>query len=173
MNNFNNMNYFIPNNFAYLNNMQNVNNWNQNNIKKPNNPNVNPNNNLNFNKCNFDGKSEPNKLYDAYNGFIRGNMFPSLYNQYKVSKPFEVEPLNKQAELLTYINAYSFAAHDLNLYLDTHPNDKAMLDLFKKYTEEKEKLIKEYEKKYGPIVVNGADNIPWTWNTMPWPWENN
>ena len=39
--------------------------------------------NMNFNKCGFDGKTSPNKLYDVYNGFIRGNMFPDLFNQYK------------------------------------------------------------------------------------------
>ena len=171
--NYNSMNYFMPNmasDFSYLNSMQNVNNWT---AGQTNNQNMNSKNNLNFNKCNFNGKATPNELYDVYGGFIRGNMFPNLYNQYKINKPFDIEPANKQAELLTQIDAYGFAAHDLNLYLDTHPNDKAMLELFKKYTEEKEKLIKEYEKKYGPIVVNGADNIPWTWNTMPWPWENN
>lgn len=35
--------------------------------------------NMNFNKCGYDGKSNPNQLYDVYNGFIRGNMFPGLY----------------------------------------------------------------------------------------------
>ena len=176
MNDYNNMNYFMPNmpnDFSYLNGMQNVNNWGQNtNMMKPNKQNINPNNNLNFNKCDFNGKTEPNRLYDVYNGFIRGNMFPDLYNQYRVNKPFEVEPLNEQAELLTYIDAYSFGAHDINLYLDTHPNDKAMIDLFNRYTDEKEKLIKQYEKKYGPLFVSGATTSPWSWNNDPWPWEN-
>ncbi len=179
MNDYNNMNYFIPNmpnDFSYLNGMngmQNVNNWGQNTgIMNQNKPTINPNNNLNFNKCDFNGKTMPNQLYDVYNGFIRGNMFPNLYNQYKISRPFEIEPLNEQAELLTYIDAYSFGAHDINLYLDTHPNDSAMLDLFKQYTNEKEKLINQYEKKYGPLFVSGATTNPWSWNNDPWPWEN-
>ena len=79
--------------------------------------------NMNFNKCGFNGDANPNNLYDVYNGFIRGNMFPDLFNQYKISKPFDVRPMNEQAELLTKVDAYSFAAHDVALYLDTHPND--------------------------------------------------
>ena len=45
MNDYNNMNYFMPNmpnDFSYLNGMQNVNNWGQNtNMMKPNKPNTN------------------------------------------------------------------------------------------------------------------------------------
>ena len=37
---------------------------------------------------------------------------------------------------------------------------------------EKEKLIKQYEKKYGPLFVSGATTSPWSWNNDPWPWEN-
>ena len=164
----NNMNYFMPNmmnDFSYLNGMQNVNDWN------PNTNNYNPKNNLNFNKCNFNGNTNENDLYDVYNGYIRGNVFKSLYNQYKINKPFDISPLNKQAKLLTEISAYGFAAHDLNLYLDTHPNDKAMFNLFKDYSNECERLTKEYEKTYGPLLVSGTRNA-WDWNNNPWPWEN-
>ena len=83
-------------------------------------------NNNNFNKCNYIQQVNPNDLYGAYAGFIRGNMYPDLYNQYKISRPFEIEPMNEQAELLTYVDAYCFGAHDINLYLDTHPNDRAI-----------------------------------------------
>ena len=50
--------------------------------------------NMNFNKCGFDSKTTPNELYDVYNGFIRGNMFPNLFNQYKLSRPYDVKPMN-------------------------------------------------------------------------------
>ena len=62
------------------------------------------NNNMKFNECGYDQKGiGPNNLYDPYQGFIRGNLFPDLYNTYKVNKPFEVEPMNEQAKLLTIL----------------------------------------------------------------------
>lgn len=128
--------------------------------------------NMNFNKCNYNKQIDPNNVYDVYSGFIRGNMFPDLYNQYKISKPFDIEPMNEQAELLTYLDAYSFAAHDLNLYLDNNPSDRNMIELFKQYTEEADKIRTEYEKKYGPLFVDASTTYPWAWNESPWPWEN-
>lgn len=129
--------------------------------------------NLNFNNCNYEQANIQN-LYDAYAGFIRGNMFPDLYNEYKVSKPFNIEPLNEQAEMLTSIDALCFAAHDLNLYLDNFPNDKKMIELFNQYRIQNNKLIEQYEKKFGPLFVNSDANsvCPWAWDNRPWPWEN-
>ncbi len=130
-------------------------------------------NNYNFNKCNYI-QTQPTNLYDSYAGFIRGNMFPDLYNIYKLSKPFDIEPLNEQAEKLTYIDALCFACTDLNLYLDNFPNNRDIAELFKQYNKEKERAVKEYEKKYGPLTVdNSVDNYNnWRWNSLPWPWEN-
>ena len=127
--------------------------------------------NMNFNKCGYNGNSNPNNLYDIYNGFIRGNMFPDLYNQYKITKPFDVRPMNEQAELLTKVDAYCFAAHDVALYLDTHPNDQEMIRLYDSLNGEVKKVTREYENKFGPLLKNGATGYPWTWNNSPWPWE--
>ncbi|MCM1370730.1 MAG: spore coat protein CotJB [Clostridium sp.] len=135
---------------------------------------INAVNNNNFNKCNYIQQVSPSNLYDAYNGFVRGNMYPDLYNQYKISKPFDIEPMNEQAQMLTYVDAYSFAAHDINLYLDTHPEDRAMIELYNQYRIESDKMIKEYESKFGPLFVNSEATLacPWPWNESPWPWEN-
>ena len=128
--------------------------------------------NMNFNKCGFDGKINPDNLYDVYNGFIRGNMFPNLFNQYKLSRPYDVKGGNERSKLLNKVNAYCFAAHDLNLYLDTHPEDKAMIDLYNEFSADSKKIINEYESKFGPIFVNSNEGYPWSWNNEPWPWEN-
>ena len=65
-----------------------------------------------------------------------------------------------------------FAAHELNLYLDLHPEDKSMIVLFKDYQETIRKLKKEYENKYRPITVNGVKNENlFTWELTAWPWE--
>ena len=134
----------------------------------------NPQTNYNFNKCNYVQQSNPNNVYDVYAGFIRGNMFPDLYNQYKVQRPFDVEPMNEQARLLTCVDSLCFAAHDLNLYLDTHPQDKDMIELFNQYRVESNKAIQQYESQFGPLFVDSdaSMNYPWAWNQSPWPWEN-
>ena len=112
--------------------------------------------------------------FDPYNGFIRGNMFPELYNTYKLSNPYEITPMNEQAELLTYVDALTFAMIDLNLYLDVNPNDKEALELFNKYRMQNNEYKKQYENKYGPLLLSSdtLNTYPWAWNNLPWPWEN-
>lgn len=169
MNNYSNYNdYYNMMNMSSIQNNQN----NQNN--KLNQSNFQANNNYNFNKCTYDQVNVQN-LYDAYAGFIRGNMFPDLYNEYKVTKPFNIEPLNEQAEMLTSIDALCFASHDLNLYLDNFPDDRKMIELFNQYRVQANKMVEEYEKKFGPIFVNSdaTNTYPWSWDNRPWPWENN
>lgn len=128
--------------------------------------------NMTFNKCGYNGDSDPSKLFDVYNGFIRGNMFPELFNNYKLSRPYDIKPMNEQAELLTKVDAYCFAAHDLNLYLDTHPYDKDMLNLFKELSQDSNVALKEYESKFGPLFAGSSVEFPWSWNNSPWPWDN-
>lgn len=127
------------------------------------------------NKNDYNNMNLQNNLYEPYQGFIRGNMFPNLYDPYKINRPFEVEPMNEQAELLTYIDALSFAAHDLNLYLDNFPNDQQMIQKFNEYRTQSNQAIEKYENNYGPLFVNSNANekTPWAWDNKPWPWENN
>ena len=174
MNNNNNNHSINPN----MNQMQDSMNHNQNNQM---NSNVTSStlpgvfNNPNFNKCDYDQQDvKASDLYDPYQGFIRGNMFPDLYNTYKIRKPYEVEPMNEQARILTYVDQLEFAAHDLNLYLDTHPNNREMIHLFNQYREEANRVIREYENKFGPLLLtnDALNREPWAWNQLPWPWEN-
>lgn len=118
--------------------------------------------------------SSVNNLYDPYTGFIHGNMFPDLYSPYKIAKPYDIQPLNEQARALTQINALNFALIDLGLYLDVHPEDRDILNLFNQYRLQKNNLTKEYENKYGPLTLNSdiLTTYPWAWNNQPWPWEN-
>lgn len=115
-----------------------------------------------------------NSLFDPYNGFIRGNLFKKLYDPYKLKVPYDIKPMNEQAELLTKINALGFSMIDLNLYLDIYSNDRNAINLFNQYRKEKENLMKEYESKFGPITLNSdsLNSYPWSWDDMPWPWDN-
>lgn len=136
------------------------------------------NNNYNqplYNQQSFNNMNKVgSKIYDPYVGFISGNMFPDLYNAYKFSSPLDIEPMNEQAELLTGIDALCFACIDLNLYLDLYPEDKSAVELFNSYRVQKNNLMKEYENKYGPLVLtsDSLDAFPWSWDNSPWPWNN-
>ena len=129
--------------------------------------------NNNYNQPIYNQDVKENSVYDAYNGFIRGNMFPELYNQYKINKPYEISPMNEQAELLTYVDMFTFGMVDLNLYLDLYPNDKEALQLFNEYRMQAEDYAQKYESKYGPLSLtsNSLNTFPWTWDNAPWPWE--
>ena len=48
----------------------------------------------------------------------------------------------------------------------------SVFDLFKKYSQEKERLCNEYEKLYGPLEVTGTTGSKFDWIDSPWPWEN-
>ena len=128
--------------------------------------------NNNYNQPTFTKNESPSSLFDPYNVFIRGNMFPSLYNEYKI-KPMDIMPKSDKEALMLYVDALSFAAHDINLYIDVYPNDADMIQLFNQYKTEANKLIDEYQSKFGPLVVNSdaTNKVPWTWDNSPWPWE--
>lgn len=130
--------------------------------------------NNNYNQPMYEMDENPSSLYDPYNGFVRGNMFPDLYNGYKLSKPIDIKITNDKDSLMLYVNALEFAAHDINLYLDLFPNDKDMIEQYNQYRMESNKLMNEYQSKYGPIFVNSeaTNKVPWSWDDMPWPWEN-
>ena len=114
-------------------------------------------------------------LYDPYEGFIRGNMYKNLYDPYKINSPYEIKPMNEQAEMLTYIDALCFACIDLSLYLDIFPNNKDAINLFNKYNSQKKNLMDKYQEKFGPLTLDSdaLNAYPWAWNERPWPWDNN
>ena len=122
----------------------------------------------------YNNMNSNSSLYDPYNGLIRGNMFKNLYDPYKSGEPYEIKPMNAQAEQLTNIDALSFAMVDLGLLLDVNPNNQDAIKLFNQYRDQKENLTKEYEAKYGPITLDSdsLNSYPWAWKDMPWPWDN-
>ena len=150
------MNNYL-NNYNYMKNYSQIKN---NNYKQP----VN-----NFNNQKINNTS----LFDPYQGFIRGNMFENLYEPYKLKEPYDIKPMNEQAEMLTYIDSLCFACVDLNLYLDVFPNDRSAIDLFNQYRNQKKDLVEEYESKFGPLLLSSdsLNTYPWAWDDKPWPWE--
>lgn len=127
--------------------------------------------NNNYNQPLYTENNSPKELYDPLEGFIRGNLFPSLYNGYKV-KPISLKPVNEQAKMLTTLDALCFALTDLNLYLDIYPDDRDMLELFNQYRVQINNIKTAYEKQYGPLTINSDanDTYPFIWINNPWPW---
>lgn len=78
----------------------------------------------------------------------------------------------EREKLMRKIQACSFALVEANLYLDTHPTCKNGLEYFHQHKEEHEKLVKEYEEKYGPLTAKANSSTKrWEWVTSPFPWE--
>ena len=74
--------------------------------------------------------------------------------------------------LLKKISTYQFAALDLQLFLNTHANDKKTLEKTKEYKDMAKALVAEYEQKYGPLTKKMTSSNSWKWIKGPWPWEN-
>ncbi len=80
--------------------------------------------------------------------------------------------MNNMPALLKEIQALEFTAVDLNLYLDTHPQDQAALRYFYTVRDELLNHIQAFEQKYGPLTAAGdARTDCWQWVECPWPWE--
>ncbi len=73
-------------------------------------------------------------------------------------------------EMLMQIKEYDFALDELNLYLDTHPDDSKALCLHNNYSRTLRELETEYQRVYGPLTANYPCK-KWRWLEEPWPWE--
>lgn len=79
--------------------------------------------------------------------------------------------MSKQ-EKLCQIQKYNFAAYDMLLFLDTHPDDKKAFRMFKELVEKLKKLKCSYEEEFGPLeAYNAASFSSFKWLDCPWPWE--
>ena len=58
-----------------------------------------------------------------------------------------VRDLTEREILLKKISTYEFAALDLQIYLDTHPHDTAMIQKMNGFKEKLKPLVEEYEEK--------------------------
>lgn len=81
--------------------------------------------------------------------------------------------MDNRTAVLHRIKAYDFAIVEMNLYLDTHPEDPQALALLKLYVEKRCQLIGEYEAAFGPYVntVDDVQGNTFTWVKDPWPWD--
>ena len=106
--------------------------------------------------------------YEPRQGMVRGTMFPGL------DLPFQGRVNSKElaATPLTQLQALNFAVQELQLYLDTHRNDKEALEVYRAYQQMYRQCAEQYEAKYGPLNQMSEDNCSeYRWLDDPWPWE--
>ena len=84
----------------------------------------------------------------------------------------QCSPFSTREILLKKISTYEFAALDLQIYLDTHPHDTAMIQKMNGFKEKLKPLVEEYEEKFGPLKKSMTSTNMWSWIKGPWPWEN-
>ncbi|WP_223068460.1 spore coat protein CotJB [Paenibacillus caui] len=76
-------------------------------------------------------------------------------------------------ELLEKLQALDFALVELNLYLDTHPDDLQALQQYNVMTQQRTQVANHFQEKYGPLQHFGHaySRYPWEWSKAPWPWQ--
>ena len=76
-------------------------------------------------------------------------------------------------KLLKKIMVLDFAAVDLGLYLNTHPQDERAISLYNKVVKKADDCRINFEKNFGPLCSfrSTSRNKNWTWVDNPWPWS--
>ncbi len=76
-------------------------------------------------------------------------------------------------KLLNELQTIDFVLVELNLYLDTHPNDAQALQQYNHYSIIRSRVARDYEMRYGPLQNFGhsCSSYPWKWAEAPWPWQ--
>ena len=81
----------------------------------------------------------------------------------------------EQEEMLGKIQELSFVFDDLTLYLDTHEQDTAALQMFLKKTGERKELLQKFAEICGPLTRDCCSEDKETeyfgWQRLPMPWE--
>lgn len=75
--------------------------------------------------------------------------------------------------MLHDLMAVDFVLLELNLYLDTHPNDRQAIQQFNDMAARRKQLSEQYERHFGPLMNFGhsTSKAPWEWKDGPWPWQ--
>lgn len=75
--------------------------------------------------------------------------------------------------LLKRLTILDFLAVDLQLYLDTHPDDKKAIEKYNSVVAEADTIREQYENHIGPLFSfrSQSDCNDFSWIDNPWPWE--
>ncbi|MGE5380160.1 MAG: spore coat protein CotJB [Methylocystaceae bacterium] len=78
-------------------------------------------------------------------------------------------------KLLEEVMAWDFTLIELNLFLDTHPDDRQAMADYNAALKQSAVVRAKYEKDFGPLTAMSpyATNSTFEWIEEPWPWEIN
>ena len=105
--------------------------------------------------------------YEAGDAPARGTLFPGLDLPFMNLVNSDV-PKTPLAELM----AIDFVADELELYLNTHADDRDAFELYQVFLAMQKEAHERYAARYGPICQKdmlGTD--AYAWLRDPWPWE--
>ena len=105
--------------------------------------------------------------YDTDDALKRGTLFPGL------DLPFMnmVNTKNVDHGPLGEVMALCFVSHELQLYLDTHPEDQEAFATLRKMLKLTAEAKKRYTAQYGPLCPSDlAESEHFDWLDQPWPW---
>ena len=106
--------------------------------------------------------------YEARTALVRGTLFPGL------DLPF-LGMVNQQEKTITpktELQVMAFAIQELALYLDTHPEDREALELYRSYQKMYHSAATEYGEMCGPLNHGmPTSSQKYNWLDDPWPWE--
>jgi len=76
-------------------------------------------------------------------------------------------------QLLEELQALDFVLLELNLYLDTHPNDLNAVRQYNDLVRKRKAVRRQLVSIAGPLSHFGHDYVscPWNWDDTPWPWQ--
>ncbi|MDO4981953.1 MAG: spore coat protein CotJB [Eubacteriales bacterium] len=105
--------------------------------------------------------------YEANEALSRGTLFPGL------DLPFMNSINGLQPDsALSELQAICFAAHELELYLDTHRDDRRAFEALKSFLALKQEAQNRYIQKYGPLRKEDLIDLEgFSWTEDPWPWD--
>lgn len=107
------------------------------------------------------------ETYEASEALFRGTLFPGL------DLPF-MNVVNEQAPdtPMNEMMAIDFVADELELYLDTHSDDREAFAMYQTFLALRQEARERYARSCGPVTQQdmlGGDRYSWLCN--PWPWE--
>lgn len=107
---------------------------------------------------------EWNEVYDEAHALRHGTIFGELNRPFYVTVTSEDEltserNLNREQEMLLQIQRVAFVLDDLRLYMDTHPEDKEGLKLWKDMLKKKKHLMRDFALQYYPLTESTMEDI--------------
>lgn len=108
-----------------------------------------------------------NPAYETAEALSRGTLFPGL------DLPF-INIVNDTKKLtpITELMAIDFIVDELELYLDSHQNDKEAFAMYQTFLALAKEARERYVKKYGPVTQSDMLGMnSYCWLNDPWPWD--